>query len=274
MQKGIAIVNFIFHIAGRIHGHFQQAVFVAIRRQCRHRKVTDMIFGAEHQIHIPENTAPAELVLILQIAAITELQHQHRDAVAAGTDKFGDIEFTGGMADLIITDKGAVDPQVHAGIHALKVDIDLAGKLIFRQRKVTDIAAAGVVDRHIRRVIAERETVIGIHIPVVAPHLPGRRHIDPVKTGHIIAIPIEFLRQIIDPFVITEGPIPVQQQRPVASITGAVSKGIRLPAMGNEVGPIRLGVQPENGRIFKIIFHDHGFHLEGVISSATGVQSR
>ena len=36
----------------------------------------------------------------------------------------------------------------------------------------------------------------------------------------------------------------------------------------------RLGVQPEQGRIFKIVLYDHSTHLEGVIFSAAGAGSR
>ena len=51
--------------------------------------------GAFQDIYIPENTAHAELVLILQIASVAPFEDQHAEPVGAVSYEFGYVKFTG-----------------------------------------------------------------------------------------------------------------------------------------------------------------------------------
>ena len=80
------------------------------------------------EVDVPEDAAGAELVLILQVGAVAPLEYQDSKTVGAGTDVLGDVELTGGMGDLAVTDVGAVEPHVKTGVHALECQVG-AGSL-------------------------------------------------------------------------------------------------------------------------------------------------
>ena len=107
--------------------------------------IPDAVFGALEEIYIAENAGRAELILVFQVAAVAPLQNEHGQGVSALGDEFGNIEFRGGVGHLAVTNVFAVEPDIEAGVHALKVQIRLGRRFIRRIRKIVQIRAAGIV---------------------------------------------------------------------------------------------------------------------------------
>ena len=85
------------------------------------RKVMYEFLRAKHQLNIPENSGKTQLILILQIGSVTPFQNQNRHTVAACFGFAGDFKFAGTVGNLAVTNKFAVDPDIEAGIYALKI---------------------------------------------------------------------------------------------------------------------------------------------------------
>ena len=84
-------------------------------------KVADVILGPGEQINVTENTAHAQLVLILQIAAVAPFHYQNGEKVFTGSHKGGDLEFACAVRYLAVADKFAVNPYIETGINTLKI---------------------------------------------------------------------------------------------------------------------------------------------------------
>ena len=93
---------------------------VIVKQLCMDEVIPQVALLPAQDVHIPEDAAHAELVLVLKIAAVAPFQDQHVHLVVSGLDIIGDIKFTCGMGNLAVAHKPAVQPQVEAGIHALK----------------------------------------------------------------------------------------------------------------------------------------------------------
>ena len=78
--------------------------------------------GPTQDVDIAEDATHAELVLVLQIAAVAPLEHQNGQLVVARPQVVGHIELAGGVRDLAVADQIPVDPEVEAGIHTLEIE--------------------------------------------------------------------------------------------------------------------------------------------------------
>ena len=83
--------------------------------------ITDCLFWAFQNVHIPENTTHTEFVLIFQIGTITPLHDQNRYAVLSVPKEVGDIKLTGHMRNLAVSYVRAIDPYVKATVYSFKV---------------------------------------------------------------------------------------------------------------------------------------------------------
>ena len=149
-----------------------------VRHRCAHGVVKNMVLRTVQQVHISENTAHAQLVLIFQIAAVAPLHHQYRQPVASSMDKGTDIKRAGRVRNLTVSHQIAIDPDVKTRIHALKVQFSHVVRGI--QCKIGHIRTAGVVFGDVRRVERERIADVGILMPVISEHLPAARHRDSI----------------------------------------------------------------------------------------------
>ena len=94
-----------------------------IRHRGAHGLVKNVVLRSVQQVHIAENTAHAQLVLIFQIATIAPLHHQYGQPVASGMDKGTDIKRAGRVRNLTVSHQIAIDPDVKTRIHTLKVQL-------------------------------------------------------------------------------------------------------------------------------------------------------
>ena len=153
----------------------QRGIDIAPNRRM-HEHVTNRMLGTVQQIHVTEDAAHAELVLILLIAAVAPLQHQHGQRVHAVLQHVGHIELAGRMRHLRIPDELAVHPHIERRIHALEIQVRAGRVRIGRMHEIAQVHAARVVLRHERRVERERIVEIRVLVAVETMVLPHARH--------------------------------------------------------------------------------------------------
>ena len=221
-----------------------------------HKIVLDSVFRTFQKIHVPENTAHTELVLIFKIASIAPLHHQNSQGVFTLPEQFCHIKLTGGMGNLAVTHKTSIHPYIETGIHTLKVQVSLRGLRILLIGKIPDISAAGIHYRNIRRIHWERIAGIGILVVVITVILPDPRHFHLIKSRCVIAIPEKFFLHIINVLKITELPVSGKQLKTVGCLSC-----LRLKIHGhrsrNIIGTVRHGILVKHVQIFKILWYDH-----------------
>ena len=148
-----------------------------------------MLLGPGKEVHVSVDAAHAQLVLVLQIAAVAPLEHQHGQGVVAGGEVAGDVELAGGVGHLAVAHKLAVYPQVEAGVHALKVQEPAVGGGV-GHIDVAHVQAAGVLLGDIGRVAGEGVAHVGVHVAAIAVVLPAGGHGDLVHIllyiGHAV----------------------------------------------------------------------------------------
>ena len=152
----------------------------AVRFQIQIRmdeEIADVAFRTAEQVHIAENTGHPQLILILQIAAVAPFEHQHNHCILAVVNEAGHIKFAGGMGNLAVSHKFPIDPDIKAGIDTLEIQICLCAGCPGNMERAP-VRPAGVLLRHIRRIIRERVAGIGVLVAVIAVHLPHRRDRD------------------------------------------------------------------------------------------------
>ena len=159
-----------------------------------HEIIVDALLRAAQQIHVTEDAAHAELVLILHVAAVAPFQHQHRQQVLPLFQKSRHIELRCGMGHLAVAHVLAVDPHIEAGIHALEIQECLRRRLILMPCKSMAVGAAGILMGHIRGIQREGIPDIGVLMSVVSVHLPHGGHGNglPVRVQPAV-LPIELL---------------------------------------------------------------------------------
>ena len=220
-----------------------------------HKEITDMGRRTLQQVHIPENTAHAQLVLVLQVGAVAPLQHQHRQSVVPFREQLGDVELAGGMGNLAVPGEQAVHPQVEAGVHALKVQVGAQPGRPGRQSEVPAVQSAGVILRHIGRVIGDRVLHVGVVVVIVALGLPTGGHLDLPQVLFIeaqaVLFPGEGLRQA---GIIPEPPHTVERDA-----AGGFPPGLFFVFIGNIIRAHRLAAHVQHGRIFVEFCKAHGF---------------
>ena len=134
------------------------------------------------QVDLAEDAGEAEIVLILQIATVGPLDDEHGEPVLPADEEIRHVKFARAVADLAVTGKTAVEPDIESAVHALEIQkIRLSAvRLGFKRAQ---IQAAGVVLRHMRRVDGKRifkVDVVGLVVRAVQIGLPAPRHTDHV----------------------------------------------------------------------------------------------
>ena len=183
------------------------------------RKVMYEFLRAKHQLNIPENSGKTQLILILQIGSVTPFQNQNRHTVATCFGFAGDFKFAGTVGNLAVTDKFAVDPDIEAGIYALKIqELTFAG-FFFCQSKILYISAAGIFTGCIRRVIRDGIADIGVLLLSKALHLPAGGHFHVDKALFFEILFPEMLRYFFHTGIPGKFPVvPAQQDLALPSI--------------------------------------------------------
>ena len=115
------------------------------------------------------------------------------------------------MGYLAVAHVSAVEPYIETGINTLKVQVREWGVLVLIVDKVSHICSARVVLWHIRRIKCKWIPDIGILMIVVSVHLPYRWNRDIIKTGHIIALTVEFVLNLINAVIVAELPGSIQK---------------------------------------------------------------
>ena len=215
--------------------HLHAGRLPIVRQRGAHAEINHMTRVATQQIHIAEDAAVTELILILAVAARAPLAHQRTDGVFAVHQRGGHIILRRGVRHLACADKLPVYPQKQAAIHALKHQLIHRARLLI-QRKATAIQPAGIICRHIGRIIGKREAHIGILNMIVPIHLPRARHRHGSlqRLGHGIKI----RRKIPHAGIILKLPLPIQQRKTAAAFPRAARILIRVKR--NKIGVRRI----------------------------------
>ena len=174
-----------------------------------HEVVPHMVLRTLDDVYIPEDAAGAELVLILQVAAIAPLQHQNGQSIFALTDLISHIKLAGGVGDLVVTHILAVEPDIQAGIHTLKVQVSLGCLFVLSIGKGSQVSAAGIILGNEGRICREGVMNIGVLVLIAAMILPDAGNGDGVVGGGIETFLIEQLSQVMDTGVVAELPVAV-----------------------------------------------------------------
>ena len=138
------------------------------------------------KIHIPENTAPAELVLALQVTAIAPLQNQYSQGIFTIAQMICDIKLTGGMCNLAVTNVLTVQPNVEAGIYTFKIQESQRRAQVFLILELGYISTARIVVGYVRRIRRKRIARINVMMQIVTMHLPVAGNRDGIKVTDII----------------------------------------------------------------------------------------
>ena len=215
-----------------------------------------MLHRALEEVHITEDTAHAELVLILQVAAVAPLEHQHRQLVGAVLEVLGDVELAGAVGHLTVTHVPAVQPDVEAGVNTFEVQEGFGSAGVNPVIEFPDVGAAGILLRNVGRIERKRVLDVGVLVLIVAVHLPDAGNRDLVVVVYARVGLVEAVLQVIDAVVVAEVPHPAQQLEaigafPVDHQAGGAVRG------GDVVGTKRHGVLMENFQVLKVLRYDH-----------------
>ncbi len=209
---------------GILYGHLHRNLLVQVRegnihlgfsrRQVRpglQEVIVHALLRAGEQVHIPEDPAHTEFVLVFHVAAITPLQYQHGQKVLPFPQLVCHIEFRSGMGHLAVSHISAVDPHVEAGIHSLKIQVYPGGIRLSLPGKDMPVGPAGILQGHIGRIQGEGITDIGVLLLPVTCHLPHGRHRElvPAWTRSVV-LPEKFFLYFMDTVIIAKIPHPVQ----------------------------------------------------------------
>ena len=215
-----------------------------------------MLHRALEEVHIAEDAAHAELVLILQIAAVAPLEHQHRQLVGAVLEVLSDVELAGAVGYLAVTHVPAIQPDVEARVNALEVQEGFGSAGVNLVIELADIGAAGILLGHIGRVEGERVLDVGVLMLIVTVHLPDAGDGDLVVIVYARIGLVEAILQVVDAVVVAEVPHATEQLEairafPVDHQAGGAVRG------GDVVGTKRHGVLMENFQVLKVLRYDH-----------------
>ena len=151
----------------------------------------------------------------------------------------------------------AVEPNIEAGIHALKVQICLRCIFIGDIHKIAQISAAGVIHRHIRGIYRERIADVGILVLIITVVLPNTGDGDGVPAACIKALLIKQLFKGMDALAVLELPIAVQQLKAVGMLA-VLDQIIHANGSGDEVGAVGSRAGVVSMKVFIISGYDHG----------------
>ena len=172
--------------------------------------ITDCLFWAFQNVHIPENTTHTEFVLIFQIGTITPLHDQNRYAVLSVPKEVGDIKLTGHMGNLAIPYIRAIDPYIKATVYSFKIQESFWCIFIFVINKGMCICSTWNILWYIRWIKWERIPDVCILMCIISCHLPYTRNLNLIKIFCIIIFLKEGFLNIIDTVKILELPSSVQ----------------------------------------------------------------
>ena len=137
--------------------------------------VKQMLLRTREQIHVAENAAHAELILILKIRAIAPLEHQHLQFIHSVFDEIRHVKLRRAVGNLAVAHEPAVQPYIFAAVNPFKAQrLPLSVRLLIR--KAARIKTARILCRHIRRIKGDRIKHVGVLMAVIAMILPDRRY--------------------------------------------------------------------------------------------------
>ena len=156
------------------------------------------------------------------------------------------------MGNLAVTNKAAVDPQINAGIDALKIQIIPAVGI--SNPELGPVDAAGIIQRDMRRVIGEGVADVGVLVVVIPVHLPDRGN------GYRIELIAGFVfvmdRDFTDGIKIFEFPVAIEQNEAGRGFAEAVHCFARIIA-GDVISAGRFRPDVQDMVIFIEVVVDH-----------------
>ena len=229
----------------RLHAD-RRAREVLVQRRL-HEEIADVVFRAADEVHVAENAAHAQLVLVLEVGAVAPLEHEHRHGVLALDQKVRNVEFARRVRNLAVARELLVDPEVEAGIDALEVQVRAARSVLRADLKAAQIQPAGVLIRHEGRVKRDRVADVRVHVAVVAGVLPAGRHLDLV---HVVLVKADVRRRAVGEHVeerveIAERPRAVQRAdaRGFAAVVRRLRQVVAAGRAGAHVQHVRIFMQ-------------------------------
>ena len=209
-----------------------------------------MTRGTKQQIDVAENTGHAELVLILEIGRRAPFEHENSQRIFPFMDQLCHIKLACGMGDLTIARARAVHPDIEEAVHALKIEIYPARKLLPRQGKYRTVCAAGIFRRHMRRIEGDGITDIHVLMAVQSLHLPAGRH----RHRRIAAVVEAGLREILrhsgNARVQLHAPDAAEQQESLRLLPRQI--GPLAGSQRNKIRAVRLRPLMQSGQVFKL----------------------
>ena len=206
----------------------------------RREVIADMILRTLEEIHVAEDTGGSELVLILQIAAIAPLEHEHRKRVAALLDTLCHIKLARGVGHFAVSKILTVQPDIEAGIYAFKVQISLRRTLVLLVNEVAQVCAAGIIIRDIRRIRRERILDIRVLVLIVSVVLPNTRNRNRIPGRCVISLLIEEILKIMNALAVLELPVTAEHLNAIRMLT-MLNQIIHAYGSRNVIRTIRHG---------------------------------
>jgi hypothetical protein len=263
LRRSFSLPVLQIHLHGNLpvqagEGDFHPGLSFLGPQMCLHKVIIDTLLRTAQQIHIPENAAHAELVLILQIASVAPLQHQHRQKVLPFSEIFRHIELRGGVGHLAVPHILSVEPHIEAGVHTLKVQVSPGSRLILFPLEYMAVRAAGILLGHIGGIQGKRIVHIGVLVTVISMHLPHGGHRDSaplLSRRHVLLV--ELLLQVIDAVIVAEIPLSVQKHETGGILS--VLHQILLPSVRRYVvGSAGHGILMQD---FQILIMSRHYHI-------------
>ena len=226
----------------------------------------------EQEEHLTEDARPAELILILQIRPVAPFEHQNLNEVLPGAEVLRHLQLGGHVADLTVSHELAVDEQVEAGIHSLKVHV---GRLPLQHGGVDKegaaVQTAGGMIGNEGGIYGEGVDHVDVVGDIVAPSLhglPGAGDVD------LLAIRSKAICRKVGniPQGLVEGKIPIAAQsddslRPVS----VALQGSFFVLIGNEIGTGSLAAHMQGGGILMVVGLENEFvHGDRFLSKRWG----
>ena len=224
----------------QLHGHL--GLGEVLGKALLHEEIPEESGGALQQVHVPEDAAHAQLVLVLQIAAVAPLEHQRGESVGpVAVEESGDLELGGAVRDLAIAHESAVHPQVEAGVHALEVQ-EIPGVLPLVQAQGELVDAAGVLLWHIGGGHGDGVADVCVHMTAPAHALPAAGHRDGGHGAGVQAQKAGLVYRVQEGVEIPEGPFAAE----------AMDPGLALWAVGEVVAAVGGCTHVEGGGVLVI----------------------
>ncbi len=160
------------------------------------------------------------------------------------------------MGYLAVAHIAAVEPDVKAGVDALKVQVGGRGGGVCFPGEIQQVCAAGVVLGDIGGIEGEGIADIGVLAAVAAVGLPHIGDCPVLKAGGIVSRLEKPVRQVVDAVEIPEPPLAAEH--PEAAGGSAGLAGVQGSGGGDVVGAVGHGVFMEDAQVLIVSGHDHG----------------